>query len=1077
MTKRHSKSRTKHLIGYSSAVALLYAFSPSLLAQEVANTTQESSAVVEEVLVTGVRRSLENALEVKRNASSIVDAISAEDIDSLPALDLGEALQAIPGIQLNTDAEGRTSEISLRGLPGNFVKTTAFGQSFANPTRSANAAGASNPFSAFEAGVFDGVTVIKAPTAEYQAGGITGIVDKKLQQALSKPDGRFAINLGTRFEQLNDNFDRTISMQGSKHLIEDRLAVAFKFAASDQNFRRDTLNTTTYVPLDDTTFAEKLDNPSQQASAQAQLDRHFPTVGEYRAEWNLPENAQLRAIGDLRNNSETGAGDRMSLTANIEFQVNDELKIGSHLLMTKRDLDEGTKEDTLFSAGFNTRRTARNQFNAQIIPDITSAPFLYDTEVNQETGEVVNIYGVSSAEIRNGAYNVTNRKTTFLEESKGLFLYADYETDAWAIDAKASYSEAENLFTNVGLSFRHTQDFRDPDPETGDAHPAATAATNINGFINTGQGNLDDIVGSFTGWEDYVYDNLNWGTPNLNSASVTAREFTDGNRANDGRRIQFFVDGRVDNPTRDFSAIETNLQREFDLDFDVFSLDSVKFGARISQEELNNRDQRVGAPGINTANISGAFLSDNLLSVQGDEFFGGQIPGTFGVNTGWQTLDSEFVNAQLQDGLLDLSEGDPAVQVVQPVGFNERVVNTSNTPFQQFFANNFSTEQTISAAYLMSSFSGDLGAVSYSGNVGVRYEKTENDFVGVSTFVDSDNNARLTNVPSQNEYDNLLPSFNLAVNLTEDVVVRTAYYEALVRPNIRATNPSLAVRQNNNAFNITLPTSDLNPYSAENFDLSIEWYNRSGSAISIGYFQKEITDLFSPVDRNVCPPQSEIDPDILQDVLDITGPFTRSVDAFGSETCVTDTLFPDENFTVVNPGDTDPGDTREVNFSISDNDDSELTVRGVEFAVQQNLDFLPAPWDGFGGVFNYTKLDQESSDPSQTDQLLRASPESYNIITYWEKNDISLRFSYNWRDDAVLRGTNSFLGVVDRVQKAQGRLDFSGSYKLSRKLKLSVRAFNLLDETRVEHFGFNDQATSRYTHDGRIYQVGLNYTF
>lgn len=195
----------RKLLGNTAAL-LLTISSPTLLAQEVntavnnaqQNTDKQKEESVEVIEVSGVRASLEDALNTKRNAASIVDAISATDIDALPALDFGEALQAIPGVQLNTDEEGRQSTISLRGLGSGFVKTTAMGQSFATPSGASNinAVGEPNPFAAFEASIFDGVTVVKSPTADLQAGGIAGIVDQKLQQALSKKDGSASISVG-----------------------------------------------------------------------------------------------------------------------------------------------------------------------------------------------------------------------------------------------------------------------------------------------------------------------------------------------------------------------------------------------------------------------------------------------------------------------------------------------------------------------------------------------------------------------------------------------------------------------------------------------------------------------------------------------------------------------------------------------------------------------------------------------------------------------------------------------------------------------------------------------------------------
>jgi hypothetical protein len=143
-----------------------------LLALTHTSVAQETDPNIEVIQVTSVRGALENALSVKRSASSIVDHLSAEDIGQLPALDLGDALQTIPGVQLNADGGDRASTINLRGLP------------FASTGLSTTAQGVSNPFGAFEAAIFRGATVIKAPTADLPAGGIGGYIDKKLPRAL-----------------------------------------------------------------------------------------------------------------------------------------------------------------------------------------------------------------------------------------------------------------------------------------------------------------------------------------------------------------------------------------------------------------------------------------------------------------------------------------------------------------------------------------------------------------------------------------------------------------------------------------------------------------------------------------------------------------------------------------------------------------------------------------------------------------------------------------------------------------------------------------------------------------------------
>ncbi|MDU0352603.1 hypothetical protein RS130_00565 [Paraglaciecola aquimarina] len=93
-----SKNFDKSLL-IGGATSLLLAISaPSVIAQEIKTALDNNNPddELEIIEVSGVRSSLEDALNIKRSASSIVDAISATDIDSLPALDLGEALQVIP---------------------------------------------------------------------------------------------------------------------------------------------------------------------------------------------------------------------------------------------------------------------------------------------------------------------------------------------------------------------------------------------------------------------------------------------------------------------------------------------------------------------------------------------------------------------------------------------------------------------------------------------------------------------------------------------------------------------------------------------------------------------------------------------------------------------------------------------------------------------------------------------------------------------------------------------------------------------------------------------------------------------
>src|SRR6185503_18329778 len=80
-----------------------------------------SAGSVEEVVVTGYRKSLNAALDTKRDSIAAVDQIVAEDIAAFPELNLAESIQRIPGVSISRDAgEGR--QISVRGLGPQFTR-------------------------------------------------------------------------------------------------------------------------------------------------------------------------------------------------------------------------------------------------------------------------------------------------------------------------------------------------------------------------------------------------------------------------------------------------------------------------------------------------------------------------------------------------------------------------------------------------------------------------------------------------------------------------------------------------------------------------------------------------------------------------------------------------------------------------------------------------------------------------------------------------------------------------------------------------------------------------------------------
>ena len=1004
--------------------------SQGLLAQEVEEnateqtgdtTEQDQPLVVEEVVVSGVRRALDNALEVKRDANSVVDNISAEDIDGLPALDLGEALQALPGVQLNRDDGQRNSEISLRGLPGGFTATTAMGQSFATPSRSTGQVGASNPFGSFEASVFDGVTVIKSPTADMQAGGVAGTVDLKMQEALSRPHGVFSVNLGARYEELSDEWDNEFRVAGSWHLIPDKLGIAFKVAGSEQNFRRDTVNFTQYLSMNGATPEEA----RTQLISQADLDA-------YRELHGLESNSIIRAIGRAGQVSEVQEGDRVSATFNIEYQVNDDFRLGAHYLRTDRSLDRSNMEDVQY-----TIRRQRDVAAQKI--DLIGAPVQV---ASNEDG--IPTYTVGHVVMHNVDWQPANRVMSYDEEAQGVFLYGDWITDDWEIDGVVTWSESSNQFINEGLDVRHmSRNGTFPNPDGPGRIPWAPTGVDVE--VNTGNGNLRQaFVQPLSGINSFVYDG-DWAeVTSLSSFSSRLNPLLNGNR-----RVEFYVNGRVDRPEREINSYEANFQRNLGVGWDAFEIEYVKAGLRYSEETLENHDLRIGAVGINVDALSEATIfRDQLFTEAQNPYFNGDYPGFYGSDAGWLTLDSRNLVRLLQQDMRDVEGAEQAV----PSGFNIREAGGRN----QFYATNFSVDQAITAGYLMAGFNGLIGSKAYWGNFGVRWVDTDNDILGASL-----DNGELVSTNTEVDYDHTLPSFNGVLELREDLLLRGAFYRAIVRPNLRALNPSIVLNEGNTSVRVDMPRAEVEPYTADNFDISLEWYNRAGSGISINYFSKKITDLFTR--ERVCPVGQE------DEFGGIFGPLEQIDLPGGSFEC-------QEIEPYVDPETGEVFDNRIVTVNRSYNTNDEIKVNGWELAIQQNLDFLPYPWSGFGGVFNFTKLDTEQANDAA---LTRVSPESYNLIGYWENEKLSVRLAYNWRAEQLisLPSETGFLGTDAREETERGRLDLSAYYRFNEHFRINVRGYNLTNEQGYEYIGGNDDAVHRITYTGRQYQVSATYVF
>lgn len=188
--KAQKTFRRKELV---VAISLLLAASGNTLAQDQVTDDQDSDElVIEEVIVTGLRKSLENSMNLKRGSEMIVEAVSAEDIGKLPDLSITDSLARLPGLTAQR-LNGRSQVISVRGLAPDF--TTALLNGREQVTVGDNRG---IEFDQYPSELLSSVVVYKTPDASLIGQGLAGTADMLTIRPLAH--GRQEIVANARYE-------------------------------------------------------------------------------------------------------------------------------------------------------------------------------------------------------------------------------------------------------------------------------------------------------------------------------------------------------------------------------------------------------------------------------------------------------------------------------------------------------------------------------------------------------------------------------------------------------------------------------------------------------------------------------------------------------------------------------------------------------------------------------------------------------------------------------------------------------------------------------------------------------------
>ncbi|WP_312782666.1 TonB-dependent receptor [Brevundimonas sp.] len=182
--------RARLMTGGALGVVMTLALAGGAQAQTASQ--DEQATQVDEIVVTGIRRSIEASISAKARNTSIVEVISAEDIGKLPDVSIAESLARLPGVTMQR-LDGRSQQISIRGLGPDFTTALLNGREMVTTGDNRGV-----EFDQFPSELMSSVIVYKTPDAALTGQGLAGTVDMKTVRPLDY--GRRAIVANARYE-------------------------------------------------------------------------------------------------------------------------------------------------------------------------------------------------------------------------------------------------------------------------------------------------------------------------------------------------------------------------------------------------------------------------------------------------------------------------------------------------------------------------------------------------------------------------------------------------------------------------------------------------------------------------------------------------------------------------------------------------------------------------------------------------------------------------------------------------------------------------------------------------------------
>lgn len=993
-----TRALRRTLFAGASGLAVALSLGVSAAAAQSAPQQDPEATDIGEVVVTGFRASLSAGLDAKRRETGVVDVIVAEDIADFPDLNLAESIQRVPGVAIDRDAgEGRS--ITVRGLGADFTRTRINGMEAQATTGGTDSSGGANrgrgfDFNVFASELFNSITVRKTAAAETEEGSLGATVDLQASRPFDRDGFTAAASAQVGYNDLSEEYNpRYAFLLSNTFGANDEFGALISVAYSERNLLEEGFSSVRWAPA--------------AAPGSTNSGGFCSPVGV------TPQNpGNSTANGSNAANCATGVARPANTPDNVAaYNTANQANVFIPRLPRYGRLTH-EQERLGVTGAFQWRPAESTLFSVDVLYSKLDATRQEDFlealsfSRNAAAGGQTQI-GVRQAVVENNMLVA------------GTFDNVD-------IRSESRFDVLSTEYTQISLTAEH--DFSDRlrgryyygRAESNFENPIQTTVTldrqNTQGYSYDFRGNMEAPVISY-GFD--VTNPANWAWRGANLGTGLA--------ALPRSEIRLRPNG-VD-------TVFTSAQA--DMEFDVTDFLTVKGGINFKTYDSDSYEFRRADETVVPALPAGTTVANisNLLTGFGRNL----IPN--GTDSSWVRPDLNAI-ASLFNIYCNCDTG--------VLGGDFRLTGPTNGNAR---GGNRSIYEEDLAVYLQAEFDTELFAMPFRGNFGVRQANTRIEATGYSSTGGG------TLVTGENEYTDTLPSLNLVLQPTPELYVRFGAAKVMARPqignNLAGTNylvPTTSLNTGPN-FTATIGNVKLEPFRANTYDLSVEWYFGRESLLSFAYFYKDI-DTYIQIIRQ----------DLPYSQLTALNPSAFDP-SFCTTTCTASTIF--QLTSAVN---TEGG-----------------PLKGFEISYQQNFGFLPGLLGNLGVQANYTFVESEidycdtrvstTCSAFVTNDLVNLSPQSWNATLYYEDDTFSARISAASRDSYLQnvpgRNGNDLEGKMETFN-----LDASASYQLTDQIELTFEALNLTDEENHQWVGDDSRmSTSVYHHTGRQYYVGARYRF